>query len=505
MKKVLFIKNAAILTVTALLLRFFGIIFKVWLAKQIGSEGLGLYQLIFSVYVLSSAFASSGISTAVTRLTAEDLALGKSPLPVLRRAILLTLIIAFASVGALYFGAELIAQYLLGDIRAVPALKILPFSLPFMGVTACLRGFFIARRHVTPGALSQLLEQLLRMGTVFLLLRRFSFSDLSLCCRAVMLGDVAAEGGAFLLIFLFWHFEKQHLSSPALSGVSGGATRKLLHIALPITSGRYLNTALRTGETVLVPKKLSEYSADSAAALSQFGMIKGMALPVLLFPDTLLAAVSTLLIPEISEAAAKGQRGVVKSATAHILKLTCVMSFLFGVLFFAEGDKIASLLYGESEVGFLLRALSPLVPFMYLDSVSDGILKGLDQQGFTFRTAVSDSLLRIGLVAAILPSFGLRGFLFIMYLSNLMTCGLNMGRLLKVSGAKLRVVQNILLPFLASSLSAFFCRALLSFVPFLPSFLQIASFGVACSAFYFALLFLLGVLQKDDLPRLFKR
>ena len=505
MKKVLFIKNAAILTGTALALRFFGIVFKVWLAKQIGSEGVGLSQLILSVYVLASAFASSGISTAVTRLTAEDLALGKSPLPVLRRAVFLSLVLAFFSVAVLLCFAEPIALSLLGDARAVPALKILPLSLPFMGLTSCLRGYFLARRHIAPNALSQLFEQLVRMGTVFLLLSRFAAGGLAVCCRVVMLGDVAAETGAFLLILLFWHFDKRHLPDGALPARTDGTTGKILHIALPITSGRYLNTALRTGESILVPKKLTEYSADSAAALSQFGMIKGMALPVLFFPETLLTAVSTLLIPEISEAAAKGQRGVVRSATARIFKLTCVMSFLFGAVFFVQGDEIALLLYGETEVGFLLRALSPLVPFMYLESVSDGILKGLDQQGFTFRTAVSDSLLRIGLVAAILPSFGLRGFLFIMYLSNLMTCGLNVGRLIKKSGARLHTVKDILIPLPAAALCALSCRFALSFVPFLPLFLRIAVFFAACAALYLGLLFLLGVVQKDDFPRLFRR
>ena len=76
MKKVLFIKNAAILTVTALILRMIGIFFRVWLADTIGAEGMGLYQVIFSVYVLASTFATSGISTAVTRTVTERLSLG---------------------------------------------------------------------------------------------------------------------------------------------------------------------------------------------------------------------------------------------------------------------------------------------------------------------------------------------------------------------------------------------------------------------------------------------
>ena len=76
LKKTIFIKNALILTASSLALRFFGIIFKVWLAQKIGSEGIGLYQLVFSVYVLATTFAISGTTTAVTRLVAEELALG---------------------------------------------------------------------------------------------------------------------------------------------------------------------------------------------------------------------------------------------------------------------------------------------------------------------------------------------------------------------------------------------------------------------------------------------
>ena len=154
MKKTLFIKNALILTASSLILRFVGIIFKVWLAALIGSEGIGLYQLIFSVYVLAATFATSGICTAVTRLIAEELALGskKGTLKILRRAIEITLLIAAVSVAIVYFGAEFIADRFIGDMRAVPALKILPLSLPFMGITSCLRGYFIARRKVTPNA-----------------------------------------------------------------------------------------------------------------------------------------------------------------------------------------------------------------------------------------------------------------------------------------------------------------------------------------------------------------
>ena len=142
MKKTLFIKNAAILTISSLILRFVGIIFKVWLAARIGAEGVGLYQLVFSVYMFSATFATSGLCTAVTRLVSEELTIGKKSeiSRILTRCMQLSLIIAVFTLLVLFFGADFIATNLLQQPQSALSLKILGFSLPFMGVSSCIRG-----------------------------------------------------------------------------------------------------------------------------------------------------------------------------------------------------------------------------------------------------------------------------------------------------------------------------------------------------------------------------
>lgn len=508
MKKQVFIKNALILTVSSLVLRFLGIIFKVWLASLIGAEGIGLYQLIFSVYVLAATFATSGISTAVTRLVAEEAALGTKggTVKILRRAILLTLVIALLSVAILYFGAEIIAVYLLNDIRAVSALKILPLSLPFMGITSCLRGYFIARRKVTPNALSQIFEQLVRIGLIFVLVKSFMNKGIGALCSAVIFGDCAAEIFSFFMLYIIYLKDKKNLNS--LSGRKRppyGIIKKILHISVPITSGRYLNTGLRTGENILVPKNLSKFPGGGENSLSQFGMIRGMALPILFFPSTLLNSISTLLIPEMSEADAKGDVRLVSFATRNILKLTAVISFVFGAIFLVSGREIGLLIYKDESVGFLLRALSPIVPLMYLDSISDGILKGLDQQGFCFRTAISDSLIRIILILILLPKMGLWGFIIIMYFSNLLTCLLNVTRLLKVSRSKLFIMSELFLPLVSSLAVTFFANFIVRIIGIGNNLVYIILICLISLPLYSALIFLFGTVKPDDIKRLFKR
>lgn len=508
MKKTVFIKNALILTVSSLILRFAGIIFKVWLAALIGSEGIGLYQLVFSVYILAATFATSGISTAVTRLTAEELALGseKSTLKILRRSVEITLIIALLSLGIVFFGAEFIAKSFLNDMRAVPALKILPFSLPFMGISSCLRGYFIARRKITPNAAAQLFEQAVRILLVVLLVKKFASKGLANCCAAVLLGDTAAEILSFIILFLLWLNDKKKLKH--LSGRSRppfGTVKRILHISLPITSGRYLNTALRTAENILVPKNLAKYPFCGSSALSQFGMIKGMALPILFFPSTLLNSISTLLIPEISEADARGMHYLVRTATRSVLKLTAVISFVFGAIFFVAGKEIGILIYKSEDVGNLLRALSPIVPLMYLDSISDGILKGLDQQGFSFRTAVSDSVIRIILILLILPIFGLKGFIWIMYLSNALTGFLNVGRLIKISRVRLYALKEIILPVISAAFTVLLTDYIIGLFPQINNLVYIILLCVFSVSAYILLLFLFGAVKSDEIKKLLRK
>ena len=104
MKKTIFIKNAIILTFTSLLLRFAGIIFKIFIAKEIGSEGIGLYQIIFSFYILISTFASTGISTAVTRLVSEEIAKKREEnvKQIIKDAVLISLFLSFLTISIIY-------------------------------------------------------------------------------------------------------------------------------------------------------------------------------------------------------------------------------------------------------------------------------------------------------------------------------------------------------------------------------------------------------------------
>lgn len=505
MKRFTFLKNAFIITATSLLLRTVGIFFRVYLSNKIGAEGMGLYQLIFSIYILATTFATSGISTGVTRLVAEEAGQGtrRNIRRILRRSMAVSVFIGTVSMLIIILFANPIARYGLGDLRAVPALKILSLGLPFMGISSCLRGYFIARRKVSNSTNAQLLEQGIRILVIFLIIDQFASKGISYACAAVMLADTLAETGSCVHLAIGYLRDRRRLPTVSSGPLAAKPRilRRLLAIAVPITAGRYLNTSLRTIENLLVPNCLTKFSSSRERALSEFGMLKGMAMPLLFFPSSFLSALSTLLVPEISEAAVLHQKSKVERAVNQSLRLTLLLSIPISSLFMMFSFELGDLIYHSREVGFLIGVLAPIMPFMYLESVVDGLLKGLDQQVSSLKYSMLDSVLRIGAIVAIVPVNGIKGFLFIMILSNILTSSLNIRRLLKVTGLHIRWAAWIFKPLLAITTSMVLSYGLQKILAQanLPALAGIIVIAMVVVALYALLLFLFGCIGVQDI------
>lgn len=450
MKIHIFIKNTVILVATSLILRTVGIFFRVWLADSIGSEGLGLYQMIFSVYILAATFAASGISTAVTRLVAENESKGLSAIrKIIRVATLITLFAAAISTATVFFFAEPISRYLLKDMRAVLSLKILSLSLPFMGLSSCMRGYFIARRKTLQPSLVQLFEQTVRIAVVVTLITLTADKGLTYSAAAVLLGDTVAEAASFFVNFILYKRDSSKLSD---GEKIFKVAHKIYRIALPLSGSAYLSSALHTAENLLVPLRLGLYYNNKSRGLQLFGAVRGMALPVLFFPASFLTSLSTMLIPEVSSAASDGNCTKIKETVETAISTTLILSTFTACVFMFNAADLGQLIYSDRDVGQIILILSPIIPFMYLESVNQGLLKGLDCQKSLLKFNTYDSLLRIALVYITLPRFGIKAYFLIMIISNTFTSVQGLVCLVRRTGLHLQPLKWILLPLVVSTL-----------------------------------------------------
>lgn len=495
------------MTATSLLLRTLGIVFRIFISNRVGAEGMGLYQLVFSVYVLGATFASSGITTAVTCMAAEQLTRrDKTALArVMRLACTACLLVGGLSAVLLYSGAPLIGGWI-GDTRTVPAVALSGLALPFIGLSGCYKGYFMARRRAWPPCLSQLLEQGVRIGGILWMLLTYWDGSLERACVIIILGDALSETTACVYLFIAYRADRrrQDRELSATAAPAQGLLRALLHIAVPLTAGRYLSTALRTVENILVPARLTLYTHSDTLSLEQFGAVKGMALPLLFFPSALLLTVSGLLVPELADAHALGKRRQVARLVEQTLRITLLTAILIGGLFTALGRALGDRLYEHSMVGLLLQILGPLAPIMYLDSVATGMLKGLGEQVNSLLFAVADSVVRILLIWLLLPRYGLTGFLFVMVVSNLLTCFLSTGQVLTVSGCRMQWRRWVVCPVLLCGAGAWLWTALQKVLP-LQGWPALIAGAVFISGVYILSLPLFRCFTREDWQQLSAR
>ncbi len=453
MKAYVFIKNALILTAVSFVLRAIGIVFKVYLAGKIGAEGIGLYQLIFSCYIFASTFAASGICTAVTRLVSENTKGGRqAEKRVMRAATICTLTIAAAFCAAMFFGATPIAVYFIKDIRSVSAIRILSVSLAFVGMCSCYRGYFIAKSKVGLNSVSQLVEQLVRITVVVLLVGAAADKGLGVTCAVVMLGDTLAEISSCLIMYI--GYKRELRKTPESGFRTPGVISRMIKIALPITASKYLTSGLHTAENLLVPQGLQR-TMTRKNSVAMFGKLKGMAIPLMFFPASFLGALSTLMIPEMARAKAVNDREKQISSVEKIFGWTLIASILIAGVFAVNSHRIANVVYKDNQVGDIIAFLTPIIPFMYVESVVDGMLKGLNQQLRSFWYNVTDSSLRVIAVLFVVPKYGMQGFLWIMIVSNIFTSTLHSARLFKITKAPFKISDWVIKPLTFTALGGF--------------------------------------------------
>ena len=344
-------KNAALLTGSDVVLRLAGLGLRIGLANALGGEGMGLYQLVLAVYGLFVTLATAGISVAATRLLTEELSRDAAS----ARGMLRRLLALGAGLGVLAMAAQaglagLAAKWWLGDVRAAGALRLSALGLPWMAVSAVLRGFFLARRRVGPNVASQLAEQTVRIGAVAAALYATPGRDAGERCTLVLGATALSEAVSCTLMALFCRGEARRCFGGKRAQTPPEASRRLWDILWPVEGGRVLASALHTAENMLVPACLAVYltgAGGRAAALEQYGVLKGMALPLLTFPFGLLGSLAVLLMPEITQAHVLGQTARLNALLDRMLRLTGFFSALAAALFWCWGPDAA----GRNQYG----------------------------------------------------------------------------------------------------------------------------------------------------------
>lgn len=489
--------NVILLTLSTMTLGFISMAFRVYLSNKIGSEGMGLFQLIMSINAVCQTLAISGIRVTMTRLVAEELGKGNKNLVrnIVVKGLLYTLFFSILTGFMLFNLSEFISMSWIQDERAIIPLKILSCSLPFVGISCCLNGYFYGCRKVVKCISADIIETLVMISIVSLFITSFSTGRLDYTCALIAVGNSIGDICSAFYAYILYLFEKKDITLHK-NLTHKYSFFKITRIAIPLAFSAYIQTSLKTVEDILIPKSLRLYGSSDSMSLSIFGMVKGMVMPLLVFPSIFLASFSTLIIPEIAEANALNKKNTVNYIISKVIKFTLLIAIFSTGIFIVFSTELGVRLYKSEDVGYLLKILAPLVPFIYLDKIVDGSLNALDLQVTTLKFNIVDMFVRISTITFLIPRYGIKGFVLVLFISTTFNTTLGVIKIFKVTKLKFDILDWIIKPTLCVTLSSYATKIILYCLHIENS---IAISIILDLFLYFLMLILFKSIRKRDL------
>lgn len=414
------VRQTVFLSASHFIVRVIGFLNRIWLSRSLGAQAMGLVELTHSAQMLLITPVVSGLPAAVSRMCAKSQP--ERQVRVLRCGIILALLTGVpVAVLAFVFRTQLALW--LGDLRTLPALLIYLPCIPILGVSCALNGYYYGKGKPVPPALSELLEQLVRL---FLCIRLvFALRGWPTMLRAAIPAAASLLGETASLVLMLLIAARAILFEPG-EGSRRAVYQELLSLALPLTGMKLVSSLMRTVQSALIPARLQVSGLPASEALSRFGMLSGMLMPVLLLPSFITCSLCMVAAPELTRRQANGtpQKALVQRILGGTLLIgLCAMAavWLFAPL-------IAGTLYRQAELLPLLRRCCVLVPVMALSQVVSGLMNGLGLQGTSLRIALGANLLSVLLMYALAaqPALQLWGAVMAMAAAQTVTLALSL-------------------------------------------------------------------------------
>lgn len=454
-KSKLFLINGAILTSTSLLMKFAALIFNIYISNQIGSEAVGVFSLVMAVYLFFITVATSGLNIAVTVIVSEKFALNKNQqaIKAIRTCIFFSLLLGIAAGGLILLFSNFITSKCLHNMVSSSPLFYIAIGLPFIAMSSCISSYFATIRKAYKNAISQVFEFTIKMFATIILLKINISNGVEAICISLILADVISEICSFTLIFILYIID---IKLKKLEDIrSFGQRINILKIAFPVAVTSYIRSGLSTLKQLIIPTQLEKSGISCSRALSQYGMINGMVLPVITFPTVFTDSYSMLLIPEFSTYVAQKNYKAINYIANKIFKITCAFTMCICSIFFIFSNDLGLAIYNNIEIGYYFKIFTPFIFFMYMDHIIDCILKGLNKQFGVMCCNILDLSITTCFIYFLLPVLGIKGYVLSIFFSEVLNFSISLFQLFKYSGIKPNLIDWIVVP-LFCSLVGFF-------------------------------------------------
>ncbi len=447
-----FLQGAMILTVAGIVVKVIGSLNWIFLSWILGGEGIGIYQIAFPLYLLALSISDAGIPVAVSIITAERAALQdyRGAQRVFRLSFLLLLITGLVLSLLLFFGAGwLIEHRVIRDARAYYSIIALAPAIFLVTLLSSFRGYLQGWQMMTPTAVSQTVEQLLRVFTMLVFAHYLLPFGLEFAAGGASMGaGVGALGALGVLVWYYSRLRKKLQSKiqnepaiPTDNETSLSILRRLAALALPVSLSSLMLPVVANLDLLIVPLRLEVAGFTVGQATERFGYLTGMAVPLVNLATIVTASLAISLVPAVSRANSLRDRQEVVYRTAGAMRLANLTTIPFSVMLWILAEPVITMIYHAPGAAGVTRVMAAGIFLLGLHQVTTGVLQGLGRTRIPVVNMGLAAVVKVVLnwILTAIPSMGIEGAGLATLADMGLAAGLNLYFVYRYTGYFIRV------------------------------------------------------------------
>ncbi len=355
----------AVITLTAFTVaeRMLGFLFKIYLSREIGAVGMGIYSVALSFFFVLLTLLTSGVPLVVSKLTAKDKSIGGK---ICSAALIFELITAVV-VCSIVLAFQKPIGALFAESQSMTLVMIMLPALVFSGVYSAFRGVLWGEKKFTTVSVAELIEQIARIVCCVVLFGIFRDK-----IKAVALSMTVACLVSAIAVALFYFIGKRKIQSPK------GHIKPLITTSLPITFSRTTSSVNNYIIAIAVPFLLMTSGLNSEQSMYIFGSCVGMALPLLYLPITVVGSLAFVMIPTLSEAYAHGDKKSMCRQIESALSFSVIVAAVILPAYAALGGPLGTFIYNNTDAGIFLKKSAWLLLPLSFENIASSMLNSLD-------------------------------------------------------------------------------------------------------------------------------
>lgn len=398
-----FIKSIFILLIGGLLTKVLGMIIKIVMSRLIGTEGLGLYMMVLPTFSLFIGLGQFGLPTALSKLIAEK---KKNNIRLFFSILPISIIINIILIITILLIAPVLSKNLLHDPRCYLPILAIAVVIPFTSLSSICRSYFFGKERMAPHVISNLVEDIVRLSLMIIGIPFFLPKGLEYAVCFIILSNTISEFASIVILLIFLPKKVQIKKSDLIP--KKDYMKESLSIGIPNTTGRLIGSIGYFLEPILLTTTLLAIGYSNKYITTEYGILSGYAMPLLLLPSFFTMAISQALLPVVSREYARGNYDSVKRKIKQAIYYSLLIGIPVTIFFIFLPEIPLQLIYHTTEGTNYIRFLAPVCLFQYIQSPlsssldamgksKDGMIATLLGQIIRLTFLVLLSLLKIGL------------------------------------------------------------------------------------------------------------